>query len=185
MKNGIPCKNGALGTGHLLCVLYLFVGMVSLAACRSSRTSLEMGRSEEHAAVNEIVSVGTVGNTAAASEERADTAAVRADDNSVFTISRDSAGRITQVVASRFTRIVSSGRSRIDRDRWFYGLNATRCSEASAQVDSVVEKKTEAASAAEVRVPLMVRVGWCLVALVIIFYIADYIYRRWIEPGKR
>lgn len=184
MKNGIPCKNGALGTGHLLCVLYLFVGMVSLAACRSSRTSLEMGHSEGHAAVNEIVSVGTVGHTATASEERADTEAVRADDNSVFTISRDSAGRITQVVASRFTRIVSSGRSRTDRDRWFYGLNATRSSEASAQVDSVVEKKTEAASAAEVRVPLMVRVGWCLVVMVIMFYIGDYIYRKWIERKR-
>lgn len=184
MKNGIPCKNGALGTGHLLCVLYLFVGMVSLAACRSSRTSVEETHREARAAVSEIEKTGAVGHTAAASEERTDTTEFRADENSVYTILRDSAGRITQVAASRFTSIVSAGRSRTDRDRWFYGLNATRCSEASAKVDSVVEKKTEATANAEVRVPLMVRVGWCLVIMVIMFYIGDYIYRKWIERKR-
>lgn len=173
-----------VGVRGLACWLVVVCVAGALLGCRSSRSSSAESVREGHALVSDSARVGVAECASASAEESADTAELLSRGQNRVTFLRDSAGRIVEIRAQGVTRIKSSLRTSDLRRRWFYGLNATRCSEAAAEVDSVVEEKAETATDAQVGVPLMVRLGCLLVAVVIFFYVGDYIYRRWKERRR-
>lgn len=180
MKNGIFHKVRVNRFRTLLCgLLCLSVVLVSLAACRSSRNAVEETHREVHTAVSEIKSNDTLQSTAHARQEQTDTAELRADERAVINLKRDSAGRVIEIRAERSAKVKANTKRKSERDRWFYGLNATRYSEASDSVDSVTQKKEETTKEVKVGVPLECLIGWSIVAALILFYTGDWIYRLW------
>lgn len=180
MKNGISRKVGVKRLYALLCgLLYLSVVLVSLAACRSSRNTVEETHREVHTAVSEVNKNDTLQSAATARQEQTDTAELRADERAVIKLTRDSVGRIIEIHSTRSAKVNANTKRKSERDRWFYGLNATRYSEASDSVDSVTQKKEETTKEVKVGIPLECLIGWSIVAALILFYTGDYIYRLW------
>lgn len=180
MKHGISYKVGVKRRRSLLCgLLCLSVILVSLAACRSSRNTVEETHREVHTAVSEVNQNDTIQSAATARQEQTDTAELRADERAVIKLTRDSVGRIIEIHSARSAKVNANTKRKSERDRWFYGLNATRYSEASDSVDSVTQKKEETSKEVKVGIPLECLIGWSIVAALILFYTGDYIYRLW------
>lgn len=179
-------KNGKYYFGHRLRALLLWVALFSgviacllVVGCRSTRNSVEETYREVHTAVKEGFTTDTLNATAATCETQTDTAALRAGERAVISLKRDSAGRVVEIHAERRANVKANVSRKTERDRWFYGLNATRYSEASDSVDSVTEKKEEVTKEVKVGIPLECLIGWSIVLLLILFYTGDYIYRLW------
>ena len=180
MKHGISYKVGVKRRRSLLCgLLCLSVILVSLAACRSSRNTVEETHREVHTAVSEVNQNDTLQSAATARQEQTDTAELRADERAVIKLTRDSVGRIVEIHSTRSAKVNANTKRKSERDRWFYGLNATRYSEASGSVDSLTKKKEEVKEEVKVGIPLECLIGWSIVAAMILFYTGDYIYRLW------
>lgn len=180
MKHGISYKVGVKRRRSLLCgLLCLSVILVSLAACRSSRNTVEETHREVHTVVSEVNQNDTLQSTATSRQEQTDTAELRADERAVIKLTRDSVGRIIEIHSTRSAKVNANTKRKSERDRWFYGLNATRYSEASDSVDSVTQKKEETTKEVKVGIPLECLIGWSIVAALILFYTGDYIYRLW------
>lgn len=180
MKHGISYKVGVKRLHALLCgLLCLSVILVSLAGCRSSRNTVEETHREVHTAVSEVNQNDTLQSAATARQEQTDTAELRADERAVIKLTRDSVGRIIEIHSARSAKVNANTKRKSERDRWFYGLNATRYSEASDSVDSVTQKKEETTKEVKVGIPLECLIGWSIIAALILFYTGDYIYRLW------
>lgn len=180
MKNGISRKVGVKRLYALLCgLLCLSVVLVSLAACRSSRNTVEETHREVHTAVSEVNKNDTLQSAATARQEQTDTAKLRADERAVIKLTRDSVGRIIEIHSTRSAKVNANTKRKSERDRWFYGLNATRYSEATSSVDSLAKKKEEVKEEVKVGIPLECLIGWSIVAALMLFYTGDYIYRLW------
>ena len=185
MKHGI--YNFGYRLRALLCRVALFSGLIAcllFVGCRSSRNSVEETNREIHAAVKETFNTDTVNTATTSSETQTDTSTVSADERAVISLKRDSAGRVVEILSERSAKVSANFQRKTDRDRWFYGLNATRCSEASGSVDSVTKKKEEITKEVNVGIPLECLIGWSIVALLILFYAGDYIYRIWKRNRK-
>lgn len=180
MKHGISYKVGVKRLHALLCgLLCLSVVLVSLAGCRSSRNTVEETHREVHTTVSEVNKNDTLQSAATARQEQTDTAELRADERAVIKLTRDSVGRIIEIHSTRSAKVYANNKRKSERDRWFYGLNATRYSEAAGSVDSVTQKKEETTKEVKVGIPLECLIGWSIIAFLILFYTGDYIYRLW------
>ncbi len=171
----------------LLCRVALLGGLLAcllVVGCRSSRNTVEETNREVHTAVKETFTTDTLDTAATSHETQTDTATVRADERAVISLKRDSAGRVVEIRTERSAKVNANVSRKTDRDRWFYGLNATRSSEASGSEASVTKKKEEVTKEVKVGIPLECLIGWSIVALLIIFYTGDYIYRLWQRKRK-
>lgn len=185
MKNGKTCLSHrfrSLSNRAFICAC--LIACLYVVGCRSSRNTVEETQREVHAVVKETFATDTVYTAATSCETQTDTAAVRADERAVISLKRDSAGRVVEIRTERSAKVNANVSRKTDRDRWFYGLNATRYSEASGSVDSVTKKKEEIAKEVNVGIPLECLIGWSIVALLILFYTGDYIYRIWKRKRK-
>lgn len=180
--------NGKFNRRYRLCpltgcflFLYCLIAGLSLCGCRSTRNTVEEARGEIHTTVaeNNTATTDTLHTATTAHEEQTDTAEVRADQHSTIKIQRDSVGRIIEIVAKRSGKVSANTKHHTERDRWFYGLNATRHSEASGSVDSFAQTKKEEKKDYKFGPSLETGVGLTILAVVILLYIGDYIVRLW------
>ena len=180
--------NGIFNRRYRLCplsgwalFLYCLIAGLSLCGCRTTHNTVEETRGEFHTTVatSNTATTDTLHTATGAHEEQTDTAEVRADQHTTIKIQRDSVGRIIEIVAKRSEKVSANTKRNTERDRWFYGLNATRHSEASGSVDSFAQTKKEEKKDYKFGTPLETYIGLSLCALIILFYIGDYIYRLW------
>lgn len=160
-------------------LLYCLIAGLYLCGCRSTRNSVEKTRGEIHTAVKESITTDTLHTATAASEESRDSTEVRSDERAIIKIKRDSVGRIVEINAARNEKVSANIKRKTERDRWFYGLNATRYSEASDSVDSFTQTKKEEKKDHKFGTTLGAYIGLSLFAFIILFYIGYYIYRLW------
>ncbi len=185
MKNGISYKIRLDGCHDTVCcTMCILVILVSLAACRSSRNVVEKTHGEIHATFKETAETDTVRATTATSETHTDSINSRADEQGSVTIHRDSAGRAVRInwrIRADFEKIkraVSAQNLRL------YESKESRSSENSENVDYVDTKKEEISEEIDTSIPLECLIGWSIVALLILFYTGDYIYRIWKRKRK-
>lgn len=184
-------KNGKYYFGYRVCTRFSWVALycsviacLLVVGCRSSRNSVEEKHREVHTAVKESFTTDTLNASAATYETQADTAALRADERAIISLKRDSTGRVVEIRTERRTNVNANISRKTERDRWFYGLNATRCSENSRSMDSVTKEKEEVTKEVKVGIPLECLIGWSIVVLLMLFYAGDYIYRIWKRKRK-
>ena len=159
----------------------LVVIIVSLLCegCRSSRKTVEETCAEIHATLKENVTADTLHTTAATHEVGKDSAEVRADERALIKIKRDTAGRVVEIDAARIGKVKSIAKRKTDRDFWFYGLNATRSSEAAQSVGAIAQKKKETDKEVKTSKPLDFVIGGSVVLIILILFLVDVIYRLW------
>ncbi len=169
-------------------VFVCLIACVLAGGCRSSRNSVEETHREVHTSFKETFNADTVNTAATSSETQTDTATIRTDERAVISLKRDSTGRIIEIYTASSAKIKANYARKTDRDRWFYGLNATRYSETADSVDSVTEKKEETQKEINASIPLESLIGSALLSLVVLYVIyviiADHLW-PWIKNRKR
>lgn len=180
MIHGISHK---WGVHRLGCMLFGIVCVccvcLSLAACRSHRNVVEETHREVHESVGQSVDHDTLRATSTATEVRTDTTAIAADVYFHAVVDRDSAGRIVEITArhkataTRDNRRVSGHIGRVDQ------IKVSNSDEIARTMDTVAKKKEEITEDVDAGIPLEFRIGWTIVAALIIFYTGDLIYRQW------
>lgn len=173
MKHGISRNVGRHRPGRVLCgIVCICVVMLSLAACRSHRQTVKETRQEETEVVRQLSGTDSTHTEESVGEIRNDTVAATADAYCNVVIDRDSAGRVVGIHSSRNTKVKANVSTRSERDRWFYGLEATRSSEVAETVGSVTEKKEETRPHNEIGIPVGLWVFGTICMLLIVSYLA-------------
>lgn len=170
----------------LVCLAAVCLGI--LFGCRSTK---EVTEETSIQAVSESSADSTF-NTAAFAEKtienRADSSNVCADERGRVEIERDSAGRPVVIIWNHDWRLQGNNTMQEEKGKWFYGLNATRHSEASGKTDTDTKKKKEAKTEVDPSIPLETIVGTAVVGFgllyVIYIMIADHIW-PWIKERRR
>ena len=100
---------------------------------------------------------------------------------------RDSAGRAIKIIWTRSALVSTLSKRDTEKERWFYGLNATRHSESSGAVDSVNEKTEETTEEINTAISLENIIGPGLLGLVLLYLIyvffADIVW-PWIKQKR-
>ena len=156
-------------------------------SCKSSRNMVEETRTEFHYDGQDSTRVDSVlmGGNERSSES--DTANISTDVRGSVEIKRDSVGRpifIYWTFAGNFSTL---SKRDTEKERWFYGLNATRHSESSGAVDSVNEKTEETTEEINTAISLENIIGPGLLGLVLLYLIyvffADIVW-PWIKQKR-
>ena len=169
MKNGNKISSRHR---HLLLIITLFlVGSALLAGCKSSRKVVEETRTETHYTGRDSTRIDSVllGGNERSSE--GDTSNISADMRGSVEIKRDSGGRPIFIYWTYWGNLSALSKRNTEKDRWFFGLNATRHSESSGAVDSVNEKTEETAEEIDTAISLESLIGSGLLGLILLYLI--------------
>lgn len=156
---------------RLLFLMALVLVGSAFNSCKSSRNMVEETRTEFHYAGQDSTRVDSVlmGGNERSSES--DTTSVSADLHGSVEIKRDTAGRPIKIIWTRSAIVSTLSKRDTEKERWFYGLNATRYSESSGAVDSVNEKTEETTEEINTAISLENIIGPGLLGLVILYLI--------------
>lgn len=171
--------------------LLFFMALVLVGSafnsCKSSRNMVEETRTEFHYTGQDSTRVDSVlmGGNDRSSES--DTTNISTDVRGSVEIMRDSAGRPIFIYWTYAGNLSTLSKRDKEAQNWFYGLNATRHSEAASSVDSVNEKTEEVAQDVDTRISLDKIIGPRLLGLVLLYliylFIADIIW-PWIKQKR-
>lgn len=180
MIHGKYRTRGVYGLGRMLFdIMCVCCVCVSLAACRSHREVVEETHREVHESVGHTYDRDTLQRAVEVAERDTATARARADVFFHAVIDRDSAGRVVEITAVGQSNVQSDSHretatvGRVDQ------VNASQGAETARTVDAVTKNKEEVTEDAGTGIPLECRIGWTIVAALIIFYTGDLIYRQW------
>jgi len=170
----------------LVCIAAACFGI--LFGCRSTKGAVEETTIQE---VSESSADSTFNAAATAEktkETRADSSNVRADERGRVEIERDSAGRPTVIIWNYDWRLHGANTMQTEKCKWFYGLNATRHSEASGKTDTDTKKKKETKTEVDPSIPLETLIGTALLGFTVLYVIyviiADHVW-PWIKNRRQ
>lgn len=180
MIHGISHKSGVYRLGRMLFDIVCVCSVcLSLASCRSHRNMVEETHQEVHGFVERTVDRDTLRATTTAAEARTDTTAINADVYFHAVIDRDSAGRVVEITASGKSNVQQTSHRETESSGRVDQVKASHGDEIARTVDTVAKKKEEITEDVDAGIPLECRIGWTIVAALIIFYTGDLIFRQW------
>lgn len=157
---------------HLLLIITMFlVGSALLAGCKSSRKVVEQTRTETHYTGRDSTRIDSAILGGNERNSESDTTIVSTGTSGTVEIKRDSAGRAIKIIWTRSALVSTLSKRDAEKERWFFGLNATRHSESSGAVDSVNEKTEETAEEIDTAISLESLIGSGLLGLVLLYLI--------------
>lgn len=180
MIHGKYRTSGIQGLGRMLFdIVCVCCVCVSLAACRSHRQVVEETRQEVHESVGQSVNRDTLQRAVEAAGR--DTATAKTNANVFFhaVIDRDSAGRVVEITAVGQSNVQSTSKRETAASGRADQVNASHGDETARTVDTVAKKKEEITEDVDAGIPLECRIGWTIVAALILFYTGDLIFRQW------
>lgn len=186
MKNGnsngpyrlCPLSNWAL-------LLYCLIAGLSLCGCRSTRNTVEETHREIQTDIKETISADTLQTATTASESLKDSAELRATEHAIIKIMRDTSGRIIEIVATRTAEVGANSIRNAECNQWLYSTNASYRTEASDAENTITQKKKETQKEFKAGAYLERTITICLAALIIFFYIGDYLYKLWKKKQQK
>lgn len=168
----------------------LFTGLLLLiSGCHSSRSSVEDTHARVESKDIEVVShvSDTLLDISTEVTQARDTSICRVEGSGSIVIDRDSSGKPVKILWTRKESAGSVTSSRGEKDRWFYGLNATRDSEVTKSLESVEddskhqERKVSYESLWEMAKPQLWLMALYAIGalLIVIIYYGVSIYNKW------
>lgn len=180
MIHGISHKSGVHRLGRVfLGIVCVCCVCLSLAACRSHRNVVEETRKEVHESVGRTVDRDTLQRAIEAVGRDTATAKASADVFFHAVIDRDSAGRVVEISASGKSNVQQTSHRETESSGRVDQVKASHSAETAGTVDTVDQKKEEVTEDVDAGIPLECRIGWTIVAALIIFYTGDLIFRQW------
>lgn len=184
MKHGnkIFCKSRGI---HALIVLILIGN--SFAGCKSYKKAAEESRTEMHYAGQDSTRVDSVLVRGNERSGESDTTSVSTSATGTVEIKRDSAGRAIKINWTRSALVSTLSKRDTEKERRFYGVNATRHSGSSGAVDSVNEKTEETKEEINTRISLENVIGSGLLGLVLLYMIYRFftdVVLPWIKQKR-
>lgn len=170
---------GCISCGRILFIVWAFGFMVFMAGCRSSRKTVADTHREISTSVREFIAQDTLNAAITACEESRDSAEFRSDELTDIRIRRDSAGRITGILASRVSREKGSSGGKISAQKKFHGYEATEGYSIADSTVTLSKEREETSRDVCAGKDLEFVVGMALIGLVALLYLGDYIYRLW------
>lgn len=168
-----------------LIVLILTVNF--LTACKSYRKVVEEAGTEIHYSGRDSTRVDSILMRGNERSSQGDTASISADVHGSVEIKRDTVGRPIKIIWTRSALVSTLSKRDTEKDRWFYGRNATRYSESSGAVDSVATKTEEVTQTVDTRISLENIIGSGLLGLIFLYLIylffADIVW-PWIKQKR-
>lgn len=176
-------ENFKRSTGRCHCCIVRLFSMVfillALGGCRTSSKVVEETHEQTFTSFRDKTETNTQSGAATTSEERTDSSQIEADRRTSIEIKRDSAGRIIEIQTACRTDIKGNAHVRTEGNFRLYGMQEESCSEVADSVVSFNQTKKEEKKDYKFGTPLETYIGLSLCALIILFYIGDYIYRLW------
>lgn len=172
---------------RLLFLMALVLVGSAFNSCKSSRNMVEETRTEFHYNGQDSTRVDSVLMGGNERSSQGDTTSVSADLHGSVEIKRDTVGRPIKIIWTRSAIVSTLSKRDTEKERWFYGLNATRYSESSGAVDSVNEKTEETTEEINTAISLENIIGPGLLGLVLLYLIyvffADIVW-PWIKQKR-
>ena len=184
MKHGykILCHLSRL----LLLMALVLVGS-AFNSCKSSRNMVEETRTEFHYSGRDSTRVDSVLMGGNERSSQGDTTSVAADFDGSIEIKRDTGGRPIKITWTRSALVWTLSKRDTEKERLFYGLNATRHSESSGAVDSVNKKTEETTEEVNTAISLENIIGPGLLGLALLYLIYlffTHIVWPWIKQKR-
>lgn len=184
MKHGI--KNICQPRGIIALIVFILIGF-TFSGCKSYKKAVGEIRTEIHHSGRDSTRVDSILMQGNERSSQGDTTSVSADLHGSVEIKRDTVGRPIKIIWTRSAIVSTLSKRDKEKERWFYGLNATRYSESSGAVDSVATKKEEVTQTVDTRISLENIIGPGLLGLVILYLIyiffADVVW-PWIKQKR-
>lgn len=173
--------------GRLYFRLVALCALLCLSGCNSIRNATQTKEVRETAYYRDSVLVSSQLLSDTVRTECRDTIAATAMQTGAIIVHRDSTGkpeRITWTVTQNVQKVTQRAER---KEKWFYGLNATRYSESAGAVDSVSTKAEEVTQTVDTRISLENIIGPSLLSLVVLYliYVAivDHLW-PWIKKKR-
>lgn len=160
----------------LLCCLGL---IASLCGCRSSRHTVEKTQGALHASVSNVDSSYTLRVAAAAGEAEFLCDSVSSSEFAVVSIDRDTAGRIVKIVRSLKAHIGANAFRQWSGSGAVMASGTSHRAAGAATLDSISATEKETAKEFKVKTPLEVVLVLIAAAVMVLFYLYDWICRLW------
>lgn len=171
----------------VLALVVLILTAYSFTSCKSNRKAVEETRTEFHYSGQDSTRFDSVLIGGNERNSESDTTSVSTGASGTVEIKRDSAGRAIKIIWTRSALVSTLSKRDTEKERWFYGLNATRHSESSGAVDSVNEKTEETTEEINTAISLENIIGPGLLGLVLLYLIyvffADIVW-PWIKQKR-
>ncbi len=172
--------------GILTLIVLILIGN-SFISCKSYKNAVEETRTEFYYTGRDSTQVDSVLIGGNERNSESDTTSVSTGASGTVEIKRDSAGRAIKIIWTRSALVSTLSKRDTEKERWFYGLNATRHSESSGAVDSVNEKTEETTEVINTTISLENIIGPGLLGLVLLYLIyvffADIVW-PWIKQKR-
>lgn len=169
---------------RLLFLMALVIVGSAFNSCKSSRNMVEETRTEFHYSGRDSTRVDSVLIGGNERSSQGDTTSVSADLHGSIEIKRDTVGRPIKIIWTRSALVLALSKRDKEKERWFYGLNATRYSESAGAVDSVSTKTEKVTKTVDTRISLEKIIGPGLLGLVLLcliyVFFADVVW-PWIK----
>lgn len=172
----------ALSTRTLFCAC--LVACLIAGGCRSSRNLVQETDTIEHIEFNSSEGNESIHSEATDSICQRDSIKGSAVERGRIDIERDSAGLPVVIVWNVQTDFSAEASTEKIETGLFDLRRKSNNAEASGSEDSVTKKKEEITKEVNVGIPLECLIGWSIVALLILFYTGNYIYRIWKRKRK-
>lgn len=171
----------------VLALVVLILTAYSFTSCKSNRKAVEETRTEFHYSGQDSTRFDSVLIGGNERNSESDTTSVSTGASGTVEIKRDSAGRAIKIIWTRSALVSTLSKRDTEKERWFYGLNATRHSESSGAVDSANEKTEETTEEINTAISLENIIGPGLLGLVLLYLIyvffADIVW-PWIKQKR-
>lgn len=182
MTNGNSKTRSRVLFCGILCCLGL---MASLCGCRSSRHTVEETQGELHASVSKVDSDDSIRVAATAGEAEFLCDSVSSSEFAVITIERDTAGRVIRINRSVKADSRASASRQLSGSGSFMASGASHRVSVAAMLDSISATKKETAQEIKVKIPLEVVLVLITAAVIVLFYLYDWICGLWKKHCKK
>lgn len=162
--------------------LCIYIGC--LHGCRSVSHTEQYGSKHTESSYREQIAQNHSADSATTALQKHDSITAAAIDRGIVTIQRDSTGLPLSITWCRTSTFDAHRNATTREERTDATFSMATSSSAADSVAVTTAKATKTKRETDIGIPLEMRISIGIILFLIIFYLSDYIYRKW-EQKKR